>query len=486
MAESLKQKTFKGMVWTTAAKFAVQGFNFIQGIILARLLDPSDFGLIAMAGVFTAISATFVDSGFSNALVRNKERTEMDYSTTFVTNVALSLFFCLLLCACSGLIADFYHQDKLRKIVILCASQLFLGSINAVQGTRLTINLDFRTKGIINVISVVVTGLVTIAMAFMGYGVWSLIYPLFFKIVLEFFLYRYFQHWFPKIQFSWASWNKSFSFGSKLLLSSLINTVYSNIAPLIIGKKYSAADLGYYNKAEGYAALPSKTATQVLGGVTFPVLAEVQDDMEALQSVYRRLIRLSAYVVFPLMMGIAALARPLIICLITEKWSQSILYLQIVCFALMWYPVHSLNLNLLQVKGRSDLFLRLEIIKKLIGLTTLFITVPIGLVAMCIGQVCVSLISLVINTHYTGKMIDVGFLKQMKDLLPSLLYSVSMGAVIWFCIKLVPNLWVQLAVGIAVGAAYYLGVSKLTRSPELAYVVRLLKENVLPKLRKNK
>ncbi len=486
MAESLKQKTFKGMVWTTAAKFAVQGFNFIQGIILARLLDPSDFGLIAMAGVFTAISATFVDSGFSNALVRNKERTEMDYSTTFVTNVALSLFFCLLLCACSGLIADFYHQDKLRKIVILCASQLFLGSINAVQGTRLTINLDFRTKGIINVISVVVTGLVTIAMAFMGYGVWSLIYPLFFKIVLEFFLYRYFQHWFPKLQFSWDSWRKSFSFGSKLLLSSLINTLYGNIAPLIIGKKYSAADLGYYNKAEGYAALPSKTATQVLGGVTFPVLAEVQDDMEALQSVYRRLIRLSAYVVFPLMMGIAALARPLVICLITEKWSQSILYLQIVCFALMWYPVHSLNLNLLQVKGRSDLFLRLEIIKKVIGLTTLFITVPIGLVAMCIGQVFVSLISLVINTHYTGKMIDVGFLKQMKDLLPSLLYSVSMGAVIWFCIKLVPNLWVQLAVGIAVGAAYYLGVSKLTRSPELDYVVQLLKENVLPKLRKNK
>ena len=486
MAESLKQKTFKGMVWTTAAKFAVQGFNFIQGIILARLLDPSDFGLIAMAGVFTAISATFVDSGFSNALVRNKERTEMDYSTTFVTNVALSLFFCLLLCACSGLIADFYHQDKLRKIVVLCASQLFLGSINAVQGTRLTINLDFKTKGIINVISVVVTGLVTIAMAFMGYGVWSLIYPLFLKIVLEFFLYRYFQHWFPKLQFSWDSWKKSFSFGSKLLLSSLINTVYNNIAPLIIGKKYSAADLGYYNKAEGYAALPSKTATQVLGGVTFPVLAEVQDDRQALQSVYRRLIRLSAYVVFPLMMGIAALARPLVICLITEKWSQSILYLQIVCFALMWYPVHSLNLNLLQVKGRSDLFLRLEIIKKVIGLTTLFITVPIGLVAMCIGQVCVSLISLVINTHYTGKMIDVGFLKQMKDILPSLLYSVSMGAVIWFCIKLVPILWVQLAVGIAVGAAYYLGVSKLTRSPELAYVVRLLKENVLPKLRKNK
>jgi len=486
LAESLKQKTFKGMVWTTAAKFAVQGFNFIQGIILARLLDPSDFGLIAMAGVFTAISATFVDSGFSNALVRNKERTEMDYSTTFVTNVALSLFFCLLLCACSGLIADFYHQDKLRKIVILCASQLFLGSINAVQGTRLTINLDFRTKGIINVISVIVTGLVTIAMAFMGYGVWSLIYPLFFKIVLEFFLYRYFQHWFPKIQFSWDSWRKSFSFGSKLLLSSLINTVYSNIAPLIIGKKYSAADLGYYNKAEGYAALPSKTATQVLGGVTFPVLAEVQDDRQALQSVYRRLIRLSAYVVFPLMMGIAALARPLIICLITEKWSQSILYLQIVCFALMWYPVHSLNLNLLQVKGRSDLFLRLEIIKKAIGLTTLFITVPLGLSAMCVGQVCVSLISLVINTHYTGKMIDVGFLKQMKDLLPSFLYSVSMGAVIWFCIKLVPNLWVQLAVGLAIGVAYYLGVSKLTRSPELDYVVQLLKENVLPKLRKNK
>ena len=484
MAESLKQKTFKGMVWTTAAKFAVQGFNFIQGIILARLLDPGDFGLIAMAGVFTAISATFVDSGFSNALVRNKERTEMDYSTTFVNNVALSLFFCLLLCACSGLIADFYHQDKLRKIVVLCASQLFLGSINAVQGTRLTINLDFKTKGIINVISVVVTGLVTIALAFMGYGVWSLIYPLFLKIVLEFFLYRYFQHWFPKIQFSWASWKKSFSFGSKLLLSSLINTVYTNLTPLVIGKKYSSSDLGFYNKAEGYAALPCGTATQVLSGVTFPVLAEVQDDNQALQSVYRRLIRLSAFIVFPLMMGIAALAKPLIICLITEKWNQSIVYLQIICCSLMWFPVHSLNLNLLQVKGRSDLFLRLEIIKKALGLTVLFITVPIGLIAMCLGQVVHSVICLVINTHYTGKMIDVGFFKQMRDLLPSFFYSLSMGVVVWFAIKLFPNLWVQLVVGTILGVAYYFGISKLTKSSELAYVIQLLKENVLPRFSK--
>ena len=253
---------------------------------------------------------------------------------------------------------------------------------------------------------------------------------------------------------------------------------------MIIGKKYSASDLGYYNKAEGYAGLPSKTATQVLSGVTFPVLAEVQDDREALKSVYRRLIRLSAFVVFPLMMGIAALARPLIICLITEKWSQSILYLQIVCFALMWYPVHSLNLNLLQVKGRSDLFLRLEVIKKVVGLTVLFITVPIGLAAMCCGQVAVSLIALVINTFYTGKMIDVGFFRQMRDLLPSFLYSVSMGLVIWFTIKLIPNMWAQLAVGIVLGVAYYLGISKLTRSPELDYVVQLLKENVLPRFQK--
>lgn len=478
MAESLKQKTFKGMVWTTAAKFAVQGFNFIQGIILARLLDPSDFGLIAMAGVFTAISATFVDSGFSNALVRNKERTEMDYSTTFVTNVALSLFFCLLLCACSGLIADFYHQDKLRKIVILCASQLFLGSINAVQGTRLTINLDFRTKGIINVISVIVTGLVTIAMAFMGYGVWSLIYSLFLKIVLEFFLYRYFQHWFPKIQFSWASWKKSFSFGSKLLLSSLLDTIYGNLAPLIIGKKYSATDLGYYNKAEGYAGLPSRSISQVLCGVTFPVLSEVQEDSYALQSVYRRLIRLSAFITFPLMMGIAALSEPLVICLITEKWSQSIMYLQIVCFAFMLYPIHALNMNLLQVKGRSDLFLRLEIIKKALGLFILIITVPLGLVAMCFGQVVSSLVSLVINTHYTGRLIDVGFIKQMKDIFPSFFYSVLMGLLIWVLISLFTNFWVKLAIGSVVGIVFYLGIAVITKSSELKYILQLIKENV--------
>ena len=479
MAENLKQKMFKGTVWTSIETFAVQGFNFIQGIILARILSQADFGLVAEASVFLSISAVFVDSGFSNALVRNKERSEVDYSTTFLTNVVLSFFFCILLCLFSPLISKFYHEPVLKDIIIVCAIQLFLGSFVAVQSTRLTIMLDFKTKSIVRIFSVVITGLVAIAMAFMGYGVWSLILPNFLGFFVQIILYWHFQHWLPGLKFSMKSWKNSFAFGSKLLASSLLDTVYGQIYPLLIGKKYSTVDLGYYSKASGYASLPSTTATGVLSKVAFPVLSQIQDDDKALESVYRRMIKVSTFIVFPMMMGIAALAKPLVIALITEKWAQSIIYLQILCFALMWYPVHSLNLNLLQVKGRSDLFLRLEVIKKTIGVSILFITVPFGLKALCAGQIVSSIICLVINTHYTGKLINVGFFKQMKDLMPSFLNAVSMGVIVWFAVRSIPDVWLQLLVGILLGMAYYLGISFLTKSEELNYVVALVNENIL-------
>ncbi len=290
-------------------------------------------------------------------------------------------------------------------------------------------------------------------------------------------LFWRYQRWFPGFRFSWKTWREFFSFGSKLLLSGLLDTIYGYIYPIVIGKKFSATDLGYYTKAESYARLPSTVSTSVLGNVTFPVLARIQDDDAALQSVYRRLISLSAFVVFPILMGICALAKPFVVCLLTEKWNESVIYLQILCFALMWYPVHALNLNLLQVKGRSDLFLRLEIIKKILGVAILIVSIPFGLVYMCAGRVLASVICLVINTYYTGKLIHVGFFKQMKDIAPSLLYSLAMGLSVWFLIRWIPNLWIQLFAGILVGVAFYYGLAKLTKSPELAYLIQLVQDN---------
>ena len=472
------------MVWTFAKNFSLQAFGFVQGVILARLLDPSDYGLIAMTGIFFAISGCFIDSGFSNALVRKKNRTELDYSTVFVTNVSLTLFFAIVLSLSAPFIADFYKEPLLTTIVRVNALLLVLNSVNAVQSVRMSIHLQFKEKSICSVIVNVSVGVATIIMAFMGFGVWSLIWPNFLSPILYFFLFRYYQHWFPGIRFSWKVWREFFSYGSKLLASGLLDTIFNNIYPLIIGKKFSATDLGYYSKGKGYANLPSHTVQGMLGQVTFPVLSKLQDDNERLEGAYRRLIRTSVFVVFPIMLGLAALARPFVLLLITEKWAPCIPYLQILCISSMWYGVHALNLNLLMVKGRSDLFLRLEIIKKLLILSVVFITARLSVMAMCIGSVFTSLFCLVINTYYTGKLINCGFFVQMRDIAPSLLSSLFMGFVVWALTLIIPSLWLQMIIGVPLGITLYVGTAKLMKSEELDYVKLIVQENVIKRFRK--
>ena len=482
MAENLQEKTFSGMVWTFAKHFSLEGFAFIQGIILARLLVPKDYGLIAMTQIFFAIAATFIDSGFSLALMRKKERKEIDYSTVFVTNVVLTFLFAILLCLIAPLIASFYDEPILKDIVRANAVLLVLNSVNAVQGVRLRINLQFKITSFISVVCNISIGVFTIIFAFLGFGVWSLIYPNYLAPFLYFGLYWYFQRWYPKIDFSWRIWRDYFSFGSKLLISSLINSIWTNIYPLIIGKFYSASDLGYYSRAKGYASLPTNTFQGILGSVTFPVLCSIQDDDERLRNAYRRLIRVSGYIVFPMLMGLAALAKPVILVLITDKWATSIPYLVVICFSAMWHPIHVLNLNLLQVKGRSDLFLRLEIYKKIMALIILVVTMRFSVLAMCFGSVIASYFSLYINTYYTGKLIDVGFFMQMKDLLPSFFYSITMGALVYSLTLLIPNLYIQIIVGIFVGIAYYVTISIFLKSSEFVYVIYLIKNNILKKM----
>lgn len=478
-SDNLQQKAFSGMIWGFLEKFSLQLFGFIQGVILARLLMPSDFGLIAMAGVFSAISAALIDSGFSTALIRKQHKSELDYSTVFVINVIMSCVMALILILCSSVIADFYHEPMLTAIVCLNALQIALGSLTAVQGTRLMCNMQFKKISIIRVTSAVISGTIAIVMAFMGFGVWSLIYPSIFCVPLMIMLYWHFQHWFPGFKFSKESFHDLFAFGSKMLASTLLATIYNNIYPMVIGKKYTSADLGYFSKGQSYASLPAMTITEVLGCVLYPVLSELQDDDERLLSAYRRVLRLSAYLIFPIIIGVAALARPLIITMITIKWEQTIIYLQILCLALMWYPIHALNLNLLKVKGRSDLFLRLEIIKKIIGVAILFLTLPFGVFVMCIGSVFSSIFSLFVNTYYTGKILNLGFLKQMRDLLPSIFYSFSMGVIVWLSCLLFSNMILQLIIGIVVGVSYYYFISVLTHSQDFAYFKEIVNNNII-------
>lgn len=483
MGDSLKQKTLSGLLWTFFETFAIQGFGFIQGIVLARHLMPSDYGLIAMTGVFFAVSYALVDTGFTSALIRKKERTDIDYSTVYVTNVVLSFVLCLILCLCAPLIAEFYHEPQLLPIVCANAALLLVGSFIAVQGARLSIQLDFKTKSKISVISTVSTGIISIIFALLGFGVWSLILPNFFAVLIKGILYYFYQHWFPGFRFSWQSYKEFFSYGSKLMASSLLNAVYGNVYSLVIGKFYSASSLGYYTKGHGYATLPSATLSGVLNKVTFPVLSKVQDDDARLENAYRKMIRVSAYVVFPIMILLVVLARPLVLILLTDKWENCVIYLQVLCFAMMWNPIHSLNLNLLFVKGRSELFLRLEIVKKIIGATILCVTIPFGLVAMCCGQVVSSLIFLFVNTYYTGKLIHVGFVQQIKDLLPTMMYTAIMGLFVWFLSSAMEILLVQLLVGFLMGIPLYILTSKMLKSQEYFFMRDLVKQNVPARLK---
>ena len=483
MGDSLKQKTLSGLLWTFFETFAIQGFGFIQGIVLARLLMPSDYGLIAMTGVFFFFFYALVDTGFTSALIRKKERTDIDYSTVYVTNVVLSFVLCLVLCLCAPFIAEFYNEPLLFPIVCANAALLFVGSFIAIQGARLSIQLDFKTKSKISVISTVSTGIISIIFALLGFGVWSLILPNFFAVLIKGILYYFYQHWFPGFRFSWQSYKEFFSYGSKLMASSLLNAVYGNVYSLVIGKFYSASSLGYYTKGHGYATLPSATLSGVLNKVTFPVLSKVQDDDARLENAYRKMIRVSAYVVFPIMILLVVLARPLVLILLTDKWENCVIYLQVLCFAMMWNPIHSLNLNLLFVKGRSELFLRLEIVKKIIGATILCVTIPFGLVAMCCGQVVSSLIFLFVNTYYTGKLIHVGFVQQIKDLLPTMMYTAIMGLFVWFLSSAMEILLVQLLVGFLMGIPLYILTSKMLKSQEYFFMRDLVKQNVPARLK---
>lgn len=463
------------MSWSFAENFSLQGIQFVIGVLLARVLSPSDYGMVGMLAIFTAISQTLINSGFSTAIVRKTDRTQTDLSTAFWFNIGVGIVLYFILFFSGPLIARFYNVPLLADLIKVTAITLIFNSLCIVQQALFTIKMDFKTQAKISVSSSLTTGIIGVAMAYNGFGVWSIVWPGVFGGALRCILLWVFSKWRPDKIFSTASFKDLFSFGSKLLLSGLIDTTYNNIYPIVIGKKFSATDLGYYTRADGYSQLPATTITNVMQRVTFPMLCEIQNDMSRLEHVYRQLLRLSAFVVFPAMVGLAALAEPLIRFMITDKWLMCVPYLQILCFSLMWYPIHAINLNLLQVKGRSDLFLKLEIIKKMIGVLTIIIAVPFGIMWMCIGRIITSILCLAVNTYYTGKLIHVGFIKQMGDLLPIMLLSLFNGAIVLGITYFIDNIALQVVIGLVTGIVVYTATAYLLKFKELDFILETLK-----------
>lgn len=475
--ESLRKKTVKGVMWSSVDRFTTQGISFVFSMLIARMLLPSDYGVIGMLAIFMAVANCFVDSGFGTALVRKNDRTETDFCTVFYFNIAVACICYALLWLASPYIARFYNLPLLENVTKIWGLNLIISSLAGIQNAKLTIAINFKSRAKISIITTLFTGVVGLWLAYLGYGVWALVFQTLSSNILRTILLWLIVRWMPKLIFSWQSFKELFSFGSKLLASGLLDTIYNNIYPIVIGKCFSASSLGVYSRADSLAQFPSSNITGVLQSVTFPVLSTIQDDEVRLSNAYTRFLRLSAFVVFPLMVGLAAVADPFIRIVLTDKWEATIPFLQIICFSFMWYPIHAINLNLLQVKGRSDYFLKLEVMKKILGVAILCVTIPLGLKAMCYGRVFSSVVCLGINTYYTNKIIGYGFIKQMRDLLPILIHTLVMGTIVFVVVCCLPSLWLQLIVGTLVGVIYYIVGAYLMKFDELNELLRLLKRN---------
>lgn len=475
MSDSLRSKTVKGVVWSSIERFSTQGVQFLIMIIMARLLTPKDYGLIGMLAIFLAVAQSLIDSGFSQALIRKQDRTDVDNSTVFYFNIVVSSALYLILFIAAPFVADFYNQPELTSVMRVVCLGVILNSLAVVQRALLTVRIDFKTQAKASLSAAVISGCIGIVLAYCGFGVWSLVVQQLLNLSVNTLLLWIFSKWRPIAVFSWKSFHELFAFGSKLLASGLLDTLYRNIYPIVIGKLFSASSLGHYTRAHQFSEFPSSNVTGIIQRVTYPILCGIQDETERLEAVYRKFLKLSAFIIFPLMIGLSAVARPFIDIVLGTQWGFCGQLLQIICFAMMWYPIHAINLNLLQVKGRSDLFLRLEIIKKILGITVLCITAPFGLVVMCYGQIFNSIVALVINTYYTGKLINVGFIRQMKDLLPTILLSLIMFWAILLVDGFIETNIYRLIIGVLVGIIVYASGSYIFKFKELQTLFSLIR-----------
>lgn len=430
MAEDLKKETAKGVIWSGVDKFASGGILFLANIILARLLTPKDFGLLAIIAIFVQISQTLIDSGFSNALIQKKDRSQTDYSTVFFFNLALSIGFYVILYFCAPIIALFFENEKLTLLTRAVALNLIIGALVSVHKTRLTIQLRFKIQAVISLISSLVSALVAIWMAYHGYGVWSLVALTIINISLQVALIYIMIKWRPSMLFSKSAFKSLFSYSSKLLGASLIHLLYRNIYPIVIGKKFSPIELGYFNRADTFAQYTPSVIGNVISRVAFPIFSRIQDDNVRLRSAYSKYIIFSSLIIFPILAGLIVLAKPLILAVLTEKWLPMVAMLQILCIDWMTDHLCQINLNVLYVKGRSDLALKLEIIKKSIAITIFIISLYWGIIGVCWGRVLYGFIAVYMNSLYAKRLIGISLWYQLKDLFKPLIYAVLMGLAI--------------------------------------------------------
>lgn len=476
MAEiSLKRQAFHSILWKIFETGGIQFIQFAISVVLARLVMPDQFSAIAMLSIFLAVAETFVNSGFSSALIRKSDRTQADCCTVFYFNIAVATISYIILFFIAPFVADFYNIPELTILLRVISLTIIISSFGAIHRTLFTAQMNFKTLALFNMGALLISGFIGIYLAYKGFQVWALVMQSLVGSALGTIFAWYKSPWRPSLMFSKQSFKEFFGFGSKLLASGLLSTIYSNIYGVVIGKFFARADLAFYNRAQSLTTMTASTPTTVLQSVTYPTLCKIQDNDDRLREGYRNMIKVSSFVIFPLCLGIGAVSYPLINVLYTDVWIYAATLLQIIVFAGMWYPIHAINLNLLVVKGRSDLFFRLELIKKGVGIIILIITLPIGLEAMCYGSIVSSIISLIINTYYTNKFIGMSIVRQLKDIFPSLILSVAMFVACKMLSLVMGNDWDSLIASILLGIVIYLGGAIIFRVQGLDLLLNIRK-----------
>lgn len=480
MTESLRHKTVKGVGWSLLDNISSQGVTFLVGLVLAHLLSPAEYGLIGIILVFVAVFNSIVDGGLSNALIRKSNADDYDYNTVFYSNVVLSVLLCATMFLSAPWVGRFFNQGQLVPLTRAMSVIVVINAFALVQRTLLVKQIDFKAQTKVSLIANLSSGCIGIAMAFYGLGVWSLVGQQLSRALFQTLLLWAYSRWYPSWLFSWCSFRDLVGYGWKLLVSTLIDTVWREINQIVIGKCYSPQALGQYTRAYQFSSIFSSNLTSVVQRVSFPTLSAMQEKKEQMSMAYRRIIGVTMLVTFICMLCLAAVAEPLIRVLVGDQWLEAVPMLQILCFSMMLYPLHAINLNMLQVQGRSDLFLRLEIIKKIIGVGPLMLGIFVGIHWMLVGGVATGIVSYWLNAYYSGRMIGYSFGRQVRDILPSFVIALVIAALVYL-VSLIPwSPFLVLPIQIVLGAGITWCVCEMTKT-EAYLEVKTILQSIITK-----
>jgi len=480
MPVSLKHKTIGALSWSFFERAGQNGIQFVIAIVLARLLAPAEFGLIAMLAIFMAVAQSFIDSGFGSALIQKQDASYTDECSIFYFNILVSIVAAGILCIAAPWIAEFYNAPILAPLTRALSLNLVINAFGLIQTSLLTKRIDFKLQLKVSIFATFFSGIIGILMAYKGFGVWSLVAQSLSQNLFRTCLLWLVMSWRPSWTFSLKSLRTLFSFGSKLLFSGLLDVLFQNIYLVVIGKLFSPADLGFYSRAKEFSQLPVHNLSSSIGRVTYPVFSSIQNDKNRLRDGVRKTLSMMAILTFPLMIGLMVVAKPLVIILIGDRWLPSVPYLQLLCIVGLLYPLHAINLNVLKAQGRSDLFLKLEVIKKFNALIAILVTYRWGITAMIIGQIVTSIIAYYLNSYFTEKLLNYPLSKQIKDVMPALIIASTMGIAIYGLVfAQLSNNYILLILQVILGAFIYLSLCYFAKVPAFIEILDMIKPRLV-------